>query len=285
MPELPEVETIRQSLNKIIINKRIIKTIIHRPKIVASNSNKRKVSPQKTAELMIGVENQNILSIKRIAKHLIIELSSGYLLIHLKMTGQLLYSSDSNSKFLNKHTCVEFYLDDGSLLLYNDIRQFGYVLYFTNYQELIDSNCIKDYGSDPYLEELIFEVIYNGYQKKNKTFKQVCLEQSVICGLGNIYADEVAFASKILPTRISKTLTKDEVTKVIKESKRIVSLAVASGGSSVSDYTDGEGQNGSYQNYHLVYGRKGKECKNCQNILEHTKLAGRMTVFCKVCQK
>ena len=280
MPELPEVESIKKGLQATIINRVITHVTINKPKIVSSSSNIRVINENKVEEFRSQTINSKILDIKRVAKNLIIELSTGILIIHLKMTGQVVYGLE----FANKHTCIDFILDDGKHLLYNDIRQFGYVLYFKSYEEAMSKGYLEGYGQDPYTTKLYPRVIHARLSKIKKPIKSVFFDQKVICGLGNIYADEVAFASKILPTKIANQLNYQEVELLTQSITSIIHDAVSKGGSSISDYVLADGSRGSYANYHRVYGRKNQECVNCKTLLSHTKINGRMTVYCHICQ-
>ena len=280
MPELPEVESIKKGLQSSIINKVITHVTIVKPKIVSSSSNIRIINENKVEEFKNKTINAKIIDIKRVAKNLIVELSTGILIIHLKMTGQVVYGSS----FANKHTCIDFILDDGNHLLYNDIRQFGYVLFFKSYEEAMSKGYLEGYGQDPYTTKLYPRIIHAKLSKIKKPIKSVFFDQKVICGLGNIYADEVAFASRILPTKIANQLNYHEVELLTQSITSIIHDAVSKGGSSISDYVLADGSRGSYANYHQVYGRKNQECVICKTPLSHTKVNGRMTVYCHICQ-
>jgi formamidopyrimidine-DNA glycosylase len=280
MPELPEVESIKKGLQNTIINKVITHVTIFKPKIVSSSSNIRIVNPTKVDEFQTHTINSTILNVSRVAKNLIIELSSGILIIHLKMTGQVIYGD----LLPNKHTCIDFILNDGKHLLYNDIRQFGYVLYFKSYQEAMSQGYLQGYGQDPYTQKLFPKIIHARLSKIKKPIKSVFFDQKVVCGLGNIYSDEVAFDAGILPTKIANELTSREVEILTNSITKIIHDAVSKGGSSISDYVLADGSRGTYASYHKVYGRKNQYCIKCNNLLSHTKVNARMTVFCSICQ-
>jgi formamidopyrimidine-DNA glycosylase len=280
MPELPEVESIKKGLQNNIINRVITHVTIFKPKIVSSSSNIRIANLDKVEEFKTQTINSTILNISRVAKNLIIELSSGILIIHLKMTGQVIYGDN----LPNKHTCIDFILDDGKHLLYNDIRQFGYVLYFKAYEEAMSLGYLQGYGQDPYTQKLFPKIIYARLAKIKKPIKSVFFDQKVICGLGNIYADEVAFDSGILPTKNANELSYHQVQTLTDSISRIIHDAVSKGGSSISDYVLADGSRGTYANYHKVYGRKNQDCVKCSNTLSSTKVNARMTVFCPICQ-
>jgi formamidopyrimidine-DNA glycosylase len=280
MPELPEVESIKKGLQATIINRVIKHTTIFKPKIVSSSSNIRTINELKVDEFQVNTIGATILNVSRVAKNLIIELSTGILIIHLKMTGQVVYGNN----LANKHTCIDFILDDDAHLLYNDIRQFGYVLYFPSYEVAMSQGYLQGYGQDPYTQKLFPKVIHARLSKIKKPIKSVFFDQKVICGLGNIYADEVAFDSGILPTRIASELSAKEVEVLTSSITRIIHDAVSKGGSSISNYVLADGTRGTYANYHKVYGRKNQVCVKCLNLLSNTKVNARMTVFCSICQ-
>ena len=296
MPELPEVEALRRSLEKVLLNATIHKISVLRDKIVSSSGTVRIADPIKVNEFIIAPIDQKILSLTRRAKNIMINLSGGaVLLVHLKMTGQLVFVSNSgeqttgghpiqNQTLPNKHTYIIFELDTGQLF-YNDVRQFGYVLYYPNMQTIIDTGHFDKLGTEPLGENFELEDFEKKLTQKFGILKTVLLEQSVVVGCGNIYCDEVCFASRVLPTRKCNTLTHTEITRIYTEIKRILSLAVSEGGSSVANYLLADGSKGNYAHYHLVYGKKNKPCVICGKLLESTKITGRTTVFCTNCQK
>lgn len=299
MPELPEVEAIRLGLDRKILGNKIISVKVLKPKIVAGNGTKRIASEIKTEAFKKYLEGKKIKNIKRVAKNLIFELNNkSVLIVHLKMTGQLVFVDKKKNKTLgghpilesysndlpNKYTCIIFELNSGKLF-YNDVRMFGYVLYYKNILEAKENNHFKNLGLDPFQKEFTLPYFKKEMLKKNKNLKTVLLEQSVVTGCGNIYADEVCFASKILPYRNTKTLTDKELSLLYKNIKKILALAIKHGGSSVNNYLLIDGSRGNYARLHKVYGKAGEKCKVCKNILQKENLSGRTTVFCKNCQK
>lgn len=299
MPELPEVESLRLGLEKKIINSKIISALIIKPKIISGNSTKRKSNKSKTEKFITSIKNRKIKSIKRIAKNLIIELDNkNVLIIHLKMTGQLVFINNKKEKTLgghpivqsyiddlpNKHTAVIFNLNNGKLF-YNDIRMFGYILFYNNLLEAKELGHFKNIGLDPFDKNFTLNYFKKELLKKNKNIKSVFLEQSIVNGLGNIYADEVCFASKVLPSRNCKNLKDKEIENLYKNIKSILKLAIKHGGSSVSNYLLADGTRGNYAKLHNVYGKAGEKCIICNDILEKSIISNRTTVFCKNCQK
>ncbi len=273
MPELPEVETLRRELTNKIKGK-IIKSIeVDTAKLINVSSRvlNQKINPP--------VSGQKIKSVRRRAKVLILELSNDYnLLIHLKLTGQLVLGGRPN-----KFTHIIFNFTDGDKLFFNDLRKFGWL-------KLLDKKQLKkelaDYGVEPLSKEFTlenFKIILS--KRKNAKIKQVLLDQKLIAGIGNIYADESCFYAKIKPTRIIKTLKKEEIKKLHEGIKKILQLAIDKKGTSVDTYIQLDGSPGQMEKYLKVYGRGGEKCVRCKNKIKKIKLNGRGTHFCEGCQK
>lgn len=285
MPELPEVESIKKVLNQQILNSKILSVEVLRPKIVSSSSNIRIENPTKVTEIVTALKGQTIKSVNRKVKNLIITLENdSIIVIHLKMTGQVLYSPSVNSQFVNKHTAVIINLDSGTLV-YNDIRQFGYFLYFKTIEDAINSGHLTSTAIDPYYEFIDSKLVYNKFKSIKKPLKSVFFDQKVICGLGNIYADEVCFDAKVNPVRLANSLNNKEVNNICLSIAKIIHKSVEVGGSSISDYVLSDGSKGGYVEFHKVYGRKGMNCYDCNKTLIRIVHAGRSTIFCEDCQK
>lgn len=299
MPELPEVESLRLGLNKRIIKGKIVSVEIIKPKLVSGNGTLRKISKNKSEEFIKETTGEKIVSIKRVAKNLIIELSNEKIIIvHLKMTGQLVFVDKKKNKTLgghpiiksftdnlpNKHTAIIFNLNNGTLF-YNDVRMFGYVLYFKNIINVKNHGLFKNIGLDPFDKNFTLEYFKKEIKNTNRNLKATLLDQKIVTGCGNIYTDEVCFASKVLPERSCKSLKDKEIESIYNNIKIILKTAIEQGGSSVSDYLLADGSRGNYAREHKVYGKGGEKCKICKNILEKKVIAGRATVFCKNCQK
>ena len=299
MPELPEVESLRIGLEGKIINSKILSASILKPKIVSGFGTKRKIDKKKINEFLLQVKNQKIKKIIRIAKNLIVEFASkNVLIIHLKMTGQLVFLDKEKNKVIgghpilksytdtlpNSHTCIIFNLNNGTLF-YNDVRMFGYVLFYKNLSTARKYGHFKGLGLDPLSVDFTLKYFKEELIKKNKNLKTVFLEQSVVNGLGNIYSDEVCFASKVLPTRNCRSLNDKEISEIYKNIKRILKLSIKLGGSSISDYLLADGKKGNFGKLLQVYGRAKEKCKTCKKPLKKDLVAGRTTVFCSSCQK
>lgn len=299
MPELPEVENLRLGLERYIINQKILKIEVSKPKLVSGNGTKRIANPKKVKEFIEGLKNEKFLSVERRAKNLIFKLSHGkIILVHLKMTGQFVYKSKSKKDGIegghpieisettlpNKHTHIIFYLDKGTLY-YNDTRMFGYVLYYKDAKEFAKENHFKKYGLEPVDKNFTPKYFAENLNNKKSVIKKVLLDQDIVTGVGNIYADESLFEAGILPTRNANTLNKEEVLKLHKAINRIIRKAIKVGGSSVATYRLIDSSRGNYAREHKVYGKDGEECFICKTKLQKTLIGSRTTVYCKKCQK
>jgi len=271
MPELPEVETIRRQLNKKIKGKKI-KTVEVRL---------RKLVKYPLSRFKKIVEGAKIKDVKRRAKLLIIELSNGYsLVIHLKLSGQLIFKGQPN-----KHTHLIYYFADGSYLLHNDLRQFGFVKVIPQ-KELADFLAKEKFGPEPLTKEFtlrLFQKLLN--RRKNAKIKPLLMNQNFIAGIGNLYADEILFFAKVLPTRKVSTLKSEEIRRIYQGIKKILPLAIKRRGASADTYVDTEGEKGSYLPLVKVYRREGQPCYICGTKIKRIKIGARSAYFCPKCQK
>lgn len=302
MPELPEVESLRRSLEPYVVNKRIDSIEVKLVKLVSGRGTKRVESPQAKRSFIDGISRKKVMSLTRRAKNIIFTFDDdSVMIVHLKMTGQLIFkpfkSGDtevlisgghpiqlSETELPNKHSYIIFNFEHGTMY-YNDVRQFGYVLYFRSLKDAKVDGHFQKLGYEPLDDDFNLENFRAELSKKSGCLKKVLLDQEVVVGLGNIYADEVCFVSGVRPSRLAKTLKKKEVELLFEAIKKIIPRAVELGGSSIADYLLADGSRGNYAREHKVYGRSGKECVNCAKILSKEVIAGRTTVFCKKCQK
>lgn len=281
MPELPEVETIKRGLKKFIIHQKITNITVHCEKSFQGES---KIA-----------EGQTITAIRRFGKALILDLSNNYsLMIHLRMTGQLIYdgkeryaaghpSDNFTSKLPNKQTRIVLKLENGTLY-FNDQRKFGFIKVIKT--ESVESDAfIKKLAKEPWA--MTVEEFYEKLQKhKNSLIKAVILDQTVICGLGNIYADESLFMSKIHPARKSGTLSEKETENLLKSAREVMQKSIDSGGSTMATYVKADGTKGDYlEKFAQVFRREGKPCLRCGEKIKKLKVAGRGTHICPNCQK
>lgn len=306
MPELPEVENLRLGLLKYIKGQKILKVEVSKPKLVSSKSTKREISKSKVLEFQKGLIGEKFLNVKRRAKNLIFKLSNEkYILAHLKMTGQFIYENNPTShkatagqeKFIgghpieisettlpNKHTHIIFHLEKGTLY-YNDTRMFGYVLYYPNTESFEKENHFGGLGFEPEDKNFTLPYFINALKNKRSKIKTVLLNQDIVVGVGNIYADESLFEAKISPTRPANSLTKQEATLLFKAIKRILQKAISVGGSSVATYRLIDDSRGNYAREHKVYGKVGQKCVKCNHPLRKIIIGSRTTIFCPNCQK
>lgn len=266
MPELPEVETIKRELEKIIPGKKITRVCVSNPKVI------RNLSPDKFKQGLKGARIKNIL---RKAKVLIIELSNGKsLVIHLKMTGQLVYPGDG------KKSRVSFHLSGGKTLDFNDQRLFAELNLLDNWRSL---KFIQGLGPEPF--DLTLGQFKAMLAQKKTKIKPLLMDQTFISGIGNLYAAEALFRGRINPQRSARSLSGREKELLFKGIKGVLKEAIRCGGSSVDDYVRVSGKPGGYAKHHKVYGREGKPCISCKGTIKRIALAGRGTYFCPLCQK
>ncbi len=300
MPELPEVENLRIGLERAIVGQKILSVKVTKPKLVSGRGTKRIASPKKQKEFIAGLTGEKFLAVERRAKNLIFKLSHGKTMVgHLKMSGQFVYSPKSHNlkavtgghpielsetKLPNKHSHIIFELEKGTLY-YNDTRMFGYLLYYPNPKSLEKENHFGDYGVEPLSKEFTVKHLSDSVDRKNGKIKAVLMDQKIVTGLGNIYADESLFESGIRPDRQPHTLNQNEIQKLHKAIIRILKKAVEVGGSSVATYRLLDDSQGNYAREHKVYGKDGLPCVTCKKILTKTTIGGRTTIFCTRCQK
>lgn len=285
MPELPEVQTIVSDLDKRLRNHTIKKIWTDWQKSFHPSYEKVKR----------GVIGKKILRVRRRAKNILIDFTGDRtMLIHLKMTGHLLYRSndwqksesndspffDSFNQFIR--TC--FYLDDKKQLAFSDVRRFGEIKLFKTSEE--DSILrLKMLGPEPLSRKFTRSVFVERIETKKGLIKSVLLDQHVLSGIGNIYADEILWEARINPKQSVAVLTGKEITALYGAIVKILKKAVKYRGTSISDYRDALGRKGGYQNVRKVYQRAGEQCYRCKTILARTKVNNRGTTFCPSCQK
>jgi formamidopyrimidine-DNA glycosylase len=266
MPELPEVETIKRDLEKAILGKKITEACVHNPKVIREPG---------VAAFKKGLEGAAIKEILRKAKVLILELSNGKsLVVHLKMTGQLVYPGSG------KQSRVAFHLSDGKTLDFNDQRLFGELRLLDDWRSL---KFIQGLGPEP--ADLTWQQFRAILHKKKTAIKPLLMDQTFISGIGNIYASEILFRAKIRPERRANELRDKEKRLLFKAINDILNAAILHAGSSVDDYVRVSGKKGGYVKYHRVYDRQGKPCLVCKTKIKKISQGGRGTYFCSKCQK
>ena len=272
MPELPEVETIKRDLQKIILGKKIIKVCVYDARVIREPA---------SSEFKKSLENVIIKNIIRRAKLLIFELSNGLnLTVHLKMTGQLVLSRKLSNPGGSRSSRVAFHLAGGEILNFNDQRLFGELRLVKDWEKL---KFVQGLGPEPF--DLTCADFNAMLSKKKTKIKPLLMDQGFISGIGNLYAAEILFRAKINPERSAKELTKTEKSRLYKEIKDVLINAIKYGGSSVDDYVRLSGKRGDYARFHQVYGRDGKPCLVCKTIIQRIAQGGRGTYFCPKCQR
>lgn len=272
MPELPEVETVRNTLKNQILRKKIKKVEIIYENMIESN----------LEEFQRGLIDNEFLDIHRIGKWLIFELKNYYLLSHLRMEGKFFLKS--NQEPIEKHEHLIITFNDDTDLRYHDTRKFGKMI-LVEKENIWEIEAIKKQGLEPGNKELTKEYLYEKIHKKTLPIKSILLDQTIISGLGNIYANEVLFASKIHPLKKGKDLTLEECEKIIKSSDKIIKQAIEKGGTTIKSYTSSLGVTGRFQNHLMVHKKENKLCKICGTLIKNQKVGGRSTYYCETCQQ
>jgi formamidopyrimidine-DNA glycosylase len=287
MPELPEVEIVRQSLNKKIQQKKIKKVIIR-------NRNLRFKIPLKFEQLL---KDKVIKKVTRFSKYLILNFSdSSFCLIHLGMSGtiHLVIENDinklTNTSFYNspnlpkKHNHIEIKLK-GLKIIYNDPRRFGFFKFIENKEKL--SLGFNHFGPEPFSKTFNLKYLLGYFFGKKRSIKSFLIDQKFVSGIGNIYASEILFLSKINPTRQAKKMSSEECKKIIFITKSVLNKAIKKGGSSIRDFKNTSGENGNFQKEFKVYQRENLTCtrNKCRGKIKRIFVSNRSTFFCNICQK
>lgn len=274
MPELPEVETVKNSLNDLIIGKVIKSVVVNYPRIIQN------VNISEFIDSLVGEE---IKEVKRVGKYLVFILSNKIMLSHLRMEGK--YFLKDNVNDATKHDHILFNFTDNTTLMYNDTRKFGVIYLFnTNDFEYVKTiEPLSKLGIEPISGFLTTEYLKEKVGKLHKPVKEVLLDQTIISGLGNIYADEVLFMAKIHPEKESCTLTDLDYNNIIESSTIVLNKAIALGGTTIKSFMSSHAITGRFQNELLVHTKE--ECPVCKTKILKIRVGGRGTYFCPTCQK
>lgn len=273
MPELPEVETVKESLKCRLVGRKIKNVNILWDNIIAYPSKE---------EFIKDINDKIIIDIKRRGKFLLFDLDDYYLLSHLRMEGKYFFKNHGDE--INKHEHVIFDLGNDKELRYMDTRKFG-KMYLIKKEDIDKIGPLKDLGLEPWDDNLNSEYLINKYKNKRLPIKTVLLDQSIIVGIGNIYADEILFLSKINPLKKCNLLNKEECERIIKYTKKVLENAIKMGGSTIRTYSSVDGVHGLFQNELLVHGKDKGACPDCNNKIEKIRIGGRGTYYCPKCQK
>lgn len=267
MPELPEVETVVRQLDRKLSGKKIKDVIFY-------FDGRLKEPADSLKGKLIG---NNLKSVKRRAKLILMEFEDGFLISHLKMTGKWLFD---RGDFADRHIHAEIVLESGESVFWSDVRKFGYL-------EWVDACDLDDrlsgYGPEP-LESSAEDLLFVLDAPKTRSIKKALLDQSVIAGVGNIYADEACFLAGVRPTRKLGIISKKKKIRILEELQGILRESIKRKGTTAHNYTDTEGQRGSFVELLKVYGREGKDCVTCGAVVKKIRHAGRGTHYCPRCQ-
>ncbi|MCP6760964.1 MAG: DNA-formamidopyrimidine glycosylase [Fischerella sp. CENA71] len=280
MPELPEVETVRRGLNQLTLNQKITggDVLLHRT--IAY--------PVSVDDFVSKIKGSAIATWYRRGKYLLAELScathNSYLGVHLRMTGQLLWLNQDEP--LHKHTRVRLFFEDGWELRFVDQRTFGQMWWVPPNQapESIITGLAK-LAADPFSPEFTVDYLAQKLKNRRRPIKTALLDQSVVAGLGNIYADEALFMSGILPETMCVDLQPEQIKKLRSQIIKVLETSIAAGGTTFSNFLNVKGVNGNYGGVAWVYNRTGEPCRVCGNVIQRTRLAGRSSHFCLQCQR
>jgi formamidopyrimidine-DNA glycosylase len=277
MPELPEVETVRRGLNQLTLNQNITGGDVLLNRTIAY--------PFSVDEFIHGIKDSAITSWHRRGKYLLAELSSaGYLGVHLRMTGQLLWLNPDEP--LHKHTRVRIFFGDQQELRFVDQRTFGQ-MWWVPPKVAVESvmTGLAKLAADPFSPEFTVEYLAAKLQKRRRPIKTALLDQSVVAGLGNIYADEALFKCGVLPETLCTDLQLEQIKQLRKVIIEVLETSIAAGGTTFSNFLNVQGINGNYGGVAWVYNRAGEPCRVCSNVIQRIRLAGRSSHFCPQCQR
>ena len=279
MPELPEVHTTVEGLKKVIIGK-TIKNIWSDFHINTAHGDRETIKNKKYFEKFRKiVKDSKIKSLERMGKNILINLNNDYtVIIHMKMTGNLMYGRHPNNKFIH----LIFTLNNKQYLVLSDLRKFASVTIFKT-KELLKHETLGKLGPNPldqkFTAQKLFEIMHS---QKEVPIKSALLNQTAIAGIGNIYSDEILWQTNIHPLSKSNKIPEKNFAEIFKAMQQILRFSIKHGGDSKSDYRNAFGEKGGFQNFHKVYGKKGQQCpkKNCSGIIERTVIRGRSAHFC-----
>ena len=272
MPELPEVETVRRGLEKLILGKNIASLDIRYPKMIKTDLD----------QFQKELPGQVVKSMGRRGKYLLFYLTDKVLISHLRMEGKYFYYPDQVPE--RKHAHVFIHFEDGGTLVYEDVRKFGTMELLA--PELLDAYFVSNkLGPEPTEQDFDLEIFRGALKKSKKPIKSHLLDQTLVAGLGNIYVDEVLWRAKVHPASPSQSLTRAEATAIHEQTIEVLGQAVEKGGSTIRTYTNAFGEDGTMQDFHQVYDKTGEACSRCGAIIEKIQLGGRGTHFCPKCQR
>lgn len=273
MPELPEVETVKNSLKIRLVGKKINDVKVYYGNIIEYPS---------VRDFIKMIKGQRIKDMDRYGKWIIFVLDNYYLLSHLRMEGKYFFRKKGEA--LLKHEHVVFELDNGEELRYMDVRKFG-KFYLIKKEDIDKIGPFLKMGLEPWDSKLTVAYLKDKFSKKRIPIKSVLLDQSIIVGIGNIYADEILFLSGISPIKRACDLVDEEIHSIIINTKDVLDKAIQKGGTTIRSYTSVDGVHGLFQQELFVHGKKDCQCVKCGSVIEKIKVNGRGTYYCSTCQR
>lgn len=273
MPELPEVETVKETLKRQILHRQIMDVKIYYPKLIEYPT---------STEFKQQIIGERIQDMKRRGKWLLFELDHYYLLSHLRMEGKYFIRKPSDE--VGKHEHIAFVLDNGEELRYQDTRKFGR-MHLILKEKVEQQKPLSELGLEPWDDRLTSSYLWSIYQKKRLPIKTVLLDQRIVVGIGNIYANEILFLSKLNPYTKTCDLRKQDCKCLIQNIRQTLERAIQLGGTTIRSYTSSEGVHGLFQNELYVHGKVGEACPTCKTAILKETIGGRGTYYCPHCQK
>lgn len=275
MPELPEVETVRKGLERLVVGKTIDTVTVLWPRIIEL---------PEVPLFQAFLSGQEIIGVQRRGKFLILKLTDFDLVSHLRMEGKYEYFPSAQTAIQDKHTHVIFQMQDGSQLQYRDVRKFGRMALVPKNQSSKYKG-IQQLGPEPLSHDFDKIAFQEALKKKTMAIKPLLLNQKIVVGLGNIYVDEALWLASIHPERLASSLTERETSLLYESIIAVLGQAVEAGGTTIRTYANALGEAGTFQVSLQVYGQTGQPCTRCQTPIQKIKVAQRGTHFCPTCQK
>lgn len=272
MPELPEVETVCRGVSPHLLGRKITAVVVR-------NAALRWPVP---ADLGRHLQGQQVLSLQRRAKYLLVEFAQGWMIVHLGMSGRL-YLVDGGHG-VAKHDHIDWQLDSGRVLRYTDPRRFGAVLWLAG-KAVGDHGLLKHLGPEPLSDGFTGDYLHRKAAGRKQPIKTVLMDGRIVVGVGNIYANEALFMAGIRPTRAAGAISAARMAALVAAVKQVLAKAIAQGGTTLKDFVGGDGKSGYFKQELLVYGRGGLPCVHCGAPLQEIRLAQRTTVYCSACQR
>ncbi len=272
MPELPEVETTRRGIAPHIVGEKVAKLVVR-------NDRLRWPIPK---DLASTIKGEQLRSLTRRGKYLLLEFQAGYVLWHLGMSGSLRVLPPGQQPSVQTHEHVDLCMANGVVLRFHDPRRFGAVLWANH--PVFEHDLLSHLGPEPLSEDFDWQYLYQKSRKRKQPIKTFVMDSKVVVGVGNIYANEALFAAGIRPTKPAGKLTKAQAEILEEEIKKVLARAIEQGGTTLKDFIGGDGKPGYFAQQLNVYGRGNEPCVNCQKPLKEIRMGNRTTVYCSQCQ-